>query len=75
MPPIQNNDETWDAQRVNINNTLDRFEKTLTILENRSSKIMIDIAVIKVKMGMIAIGVAFVVSAASNILMHLLSNV
>ncbi len=55
-------DETWEAQRVNINKTLDRFDKILTELDSRSNKIITKIAVIETKERIYSAFIALIVS-------------
>jgi len=68
------NDESWEAQRISINKTLDGLETTLKTLDCRSNKIVTEIAVIKVKMGMIATGITIFVSAIMNIIIYLIKG-
>ena len=64
--------DDWIEQRVYINSKLDEFGETLKLLDSRSNKILTEVAVIKVKMGMIASGVAIVVSLASNFILKII---
>lgn len=68
------NDESWEAQRVHIAKTLDRFELLLNELESKSTRVITDIAVLKAKWGMMAGGVAIAISLLSNLAIYIIKG-
>ena len=55
-----------------VTKTLDRFEGVLATLEERSNKIVTEIAVMKVRVSMIAAGITIFISIIVNIIIYLL---
>jgi len=61
------NDESWEEQRALINSTLNRFEKTLLVLDKRSNSVITEIAIIKTKVSIYSLLIAFGVSTVISL--------